>query len=228
MTTTEATPTKRSRKPEPAAATSGATLAPTKSRRRPMLIALGAALAILGMLAGATIINSLSNTQTVLVTSAPVQRGETIQAEQLSTLEIIGGQDSAAIPASDAGTVIGQVATVDLPAGSLITSGNVGATAGLPEGESIVGIEAAPAQMPTTPLRAGDPVRIVDTPIAQGEPPAAAPAAIPATVHSTRFDEQTGHTIVDVTVPTGEAAMLASHVATQRFAIILDSEAAGE
>jgi hypothetical protein len=38
--------------------------------------------------------------------------------------------------------------------------------------------------MPSYPLAAGDQVRIVDTPVAQGDPPADTPQTFPATVFS--------------------------------------------
>lgn len=217
--------TKRSRKQKSATPPA---LAPTKTRRRPMIIALGVALTIVGMLATWMVTTTMSNTETVVTVSADLERGDTITAEHLTTMEITGGQNTSAVKSGEASTVIGQVATVDLPAGSLLTHSNIAPSLAVPQGSSLVGIEATPAQLPTTPLKAGDSVRIVDTPIAQGEPPKADPDSISATVHATRVDQATGRTIVDVIVPSAKAGKLAAHVATQRIAIVLDSQPTGE
>jgi hypothetical protein len=66
-------------------------------------------------------------------------------------------------------------------------------------------------------------VRIVDTPTTQGEPPTTAPATIAGEVASVVGPDDTGLTVVNVTVPAGQAADLAARVATGRVALVLDS-----
>ena len=90
-------------------------------------------------------------------------------------------------------------------------------------GQSIVGVALQPARLPAEPLKAGDRIRIVDTPASQGEPPASSPQTIPAVVVSTAALGDNGQSIVNVTVPSGLAADLAARVATGRIALILDS-----
>jgi hypothetical protein len=90
-------------------------------------------------------------------------------------------------------------------------------------GQSLVGVALQPAQLPTEPLRAGDRVRVVDTPTSQADPPAATPDTIPAVVVSTEALDDGRQTIVNVTVPSAQAADLAARVATGRIALILDS-----
>ena len=84
-------------------------------------------------------------------------------------------------------------------------------------------VALTPAQLPAEPLLAGDQVRIVDTPAAQGEPPRTSPASIAGEVVSTVGPDNTGRTVVNVTVPAGQAAGLAARVATGRVALVLDS-----
>jgi hypothetical protein len=79
--------------------------------------------------------------------------------------------------------------------------------------------------LPAQPLRAGDRIRIVDTPVSQGEPPATTPASIAGLVVSVSEPDQAGVTVVDVTVPSARAADLAARVATGRIALVLDSRA---
>ena len=71
------------------------------------------------------------------------------------------------------------------------------------EGESLVGISLTPAQMPSEPLYAGDTVRIVTTPGDQGEVTDEDPVTIEATVVGVSRVEETGETVVDVSVPRG-------------------------
>lgn len=216
----------RSGKPAAAKATGtsrGAVRPPTKSRRRPAVIAAGVALAIVGGLGSWYYASTVGNTVTVLSTQTDVARGATITSADLTTLQIAGGQDTPAFTAAQATDVIGQTATVDLPAGTLVTTANVGAGISIAAGDSIVGVALTVAQLPNYPLAAGDRVRVVDTPIAQGDPPATSPKSFVATVFTSRFDEGTGTWVVDLVVPSNEAADIAARSATGRVALILDA-----
>ncbi|MFC5928621.1 hypothetical protein D6T64_21630 [Cryobacterium melibiosiphilum] len=199
---------------------------PTKSRRRPAVIAAGVALAIVGGLGSWFYASTVGDTVTVLTTSADIARGATITSENLTTLQIAGGQDTTAVAAEQAASVIGETATVDLPTGTMITSDNVGAGIAVETGQSIVGVALSVAQLPSYPLAAGDQVRLVDTPVSQGDPPASSPESFEATVFTTRFDEGSSTWIVDLVVPQSQAADIAARGATGRVALILDSVAA--
>lgn len=194
----------------------------TRSRRRPALILAGVALAIVGGLGSWWYASSVGNTVTVLVTSGSVARGEQIETVDLTTLEIAGGQTSEAITAARSDDVVGQVATVDLPAGSLITADNIGGGLTVETGQSIVGVALTAAQMPSYPLSAGDAVRIIETPIAQGDPPQSTPQSYEAIVFTSKYDDSTSQWIVDLVVPQGKAADIAARSATGRIALVLD------
>lgn len=196
---------------------------PPKSRRRMWVAALGIALVLIGGLWTWNLTTTAARTVTVLTTSATVERGEEITQDDLTTISIAGGQSADTVLASDAADVVGKVAAVDLPAGSLITSSNVISTLPVPDGQTIVGVSLTSAQLPSYPLAAGDKIRIVDTPVAQGEPPADDPQTFTATVFTTRFDDKNNVWIVDLVVPSREAPAIAARAATQRVAIILDS-----
>jgi hypothetical protein len=196
---------------------------PTKGRRRPALIALGVALVIIGGLATWYLTQAVSDTETVLTTSSSIARGEEITAGDLTTIEIAGGQNVSVFTASDAQDVIGQVALVDIPAGALVTPNSIGDTIAIENGQSIVGVALTSAQLPSYPLAAGDVVRIVETPVSQGDPPATTPATFEAVVFTTRFDEATSQTIVDLIVPESRAADIAARSATGRIALVVDS-----
>lgn len=223
MTTTAPEKTsKRARNTEKAAPRPTAVGQPTKSRRRVWMIALGITIVLIGALATWYLTTTTSQTVSVLTTSSDVQRGEAITQDDLTTISIAGGQNVDAIPASQAVDVIGKVAGVDLPAGSLLTSSNILATLPVPDGYSIVGIALSSSQLPAYRLTAGDEVRLVDTPVAQGEPPTEDPTTFRATVFTTTYDEPNQTWIVDVVVPEREAASIAARAATQRVSIVLD------
>jgi hypothetical protein len=217
---------KRATKPTSTGTSRGAVRPPTKSRRRPAVIGAGVALAIIGGLGSWYYASTVGNTVTVLSTQTDIARGATITSTDLTTLQIAGGQDTPAYTAAQATDVIGQTATVDLPAGTLVTTGNVGEGISIAAGESIVGVALTVAQLPNYPLAAGDTVRVVDTPIAQGDPPAASPKSFAATVFTSRYDEATAAWVVDLVVPSNQAADIAARSATGRVALILDSPGA--
>jgi len=198
-------------------------LPPTKARRRPWLVWAGVALAIVGGLASWSYASTVGNTDTVLVITGDVSRGDTIKSGDLTTMEIASGQNSDTFAAGESRKVIGQVALVDLPDGSLVTTNNVGEGLAVESGKSIVGVALSAKQLPSYPLTAGDKVRIVDTPIAQGDPPAATPSTFTAEVFTTKYDDISGQWIIDLVVNERQAADIAARSATGRIALILDA-----
>lgn len=202
---------------------SGPIAAPTKSRRRPAIIAIGIAVAIVGGLGTVSLYSAASRSQSYLVTKDSVARGATITGGDLSTINIVGGQSGTAIPASDTAQLIGHVATVDLPAGSLLTTKNTASELPLAAGKSIVGISLTAAQMPSVSMSSGQQVRIVDTPVSQGDPPTTEPESFEAEVFDTKADP-TGksNTIVDLLVTSSQAADIAARAATGRIALVID------
>lgn len=200
----------------------GATLPPTRARRRPAVIAAGVALVIVGALGSWWYASSARETTTVFVTSEEVTRGETIENQDLTTIELDGRQSIDAYTVEQSADVVGKIATVDLPAGSLITPRVVGDALAIESGQSLVGFTLTGAQLPSYPLSAGDQVRIVDTPVSQGDPPVDTPAAFPATVFSVTRDADNSQWVVNVIVPEAQAADLAARAATGRVALVLD------
>jgi hypothetical protein len=166
---------------------------------------------------------SVNDSQDVLVVSRDIKRGETIEAGDLAAVRV--GVDPALtpVPASQMAELEGRRAAADLWAGSLLTEQSVTDQLVPGEGESLVGISLTPAQMPSEPLYGGDVVRIVTTPGDQGEITDEEPVTIEATVVGVNRIEETGETVVDVTVPQGEAADLAARAATRRVALVVDT-----
>lgn len=228
MTTTADKPVRSGKKKTKVAeeGTSGPRPAATgqtpKSRRRWWVLAIGVVVIVICSLLIWNGFKNASQSVTVFVTKTAIERGQQVSQGDLTTMEITGGQSTDAIPANNPKAAIGKVAAVDLPEGSLVTRTNVLSTLPVPDGKTIVGVALTRAQAPSYTLVSGDKVRIVDTPVAQGEPPANPPKTFNATVFTTRFDDKNNVTIVDLIVPTQDAAEIAAHAATQRIALLLD------
>ncbi|AXT85070.1 hypothetical protein C6I20_07645 [Aeromicrobium sp. A1-2] len=196
---------------------------PPKLRRRPAMVA-GAVIAIcLGALIGGWAWTTTTNTHEVLAARADIERGAVIEADDLVRVRINTDPALKPVSASSLESVVGQRAAVDIAAGSLLTPSTYAETV-LPSSDmSVVGVALTPAQAPGMDLRAGDRVRVVVTPAEGSDAPAGAPPFSEAEVVGARVSDTTGELIVDLLVPHGEAAQLASRVATGNVAIVLDS-----
>jgi len=194
-----------------------------KARRRPWVFALCAALVAAGALGAAFAFTSVNDTQEVIVVARDVQRGEFLEAGDLAVVRV--GVDPALtpVPGNRKSELAGSRAAVDLWSGTLLTDSAVTESLVPGEGQSLVGISLTPAQMPSEELYSGDAVRIVTTPGDQGEISEKAPVTIEATVVGVSPIVETGETVVDVSVPEGEAADLAARAATGRVALVLDA-----
>ncbi len=198
-------------------------LAPTRTRRRPGVLAAGVALVVVGALGAAYLTQVVGDTAEVVAVARDVQPGEVIERADLTVADVSTDPALNPVPASRLTELVGQRAAVALTTGSLLTDAAVTEQVLPAAGQSLVGVALQPAQLPAGPLQAGDRIRIVDTPASQGEPPASTPQAIPGVVVSAAGPDDTGQRIVDVTVPSGQAADLAARVATGRIALILDT-----
>lgn len=200
-----------------------AATARVKARRRPWVFALMASLVAAGALGVAFVFTSVNDTQEVLVVSSDIKRGETIEAGDLAIVRVSVDPALTPVPGSQKAELEGSRAAVDLWAGTLLTEQAIADNLVPGEGESLVGISLTPAQMPSEPLYGGDVVRIVTTPGDQGEITDKEPVTIEATVVGVSRVEETGETVVDVSVPEAEAADLAARAATGRVALVLDA-----
>ena len=198
-------------------------VAPPRTRRRRGVLAAGVALVALGALGAAYLTQTVGGTVAVVAVVRDVAPGEVVQAADLTIADVTTDPALSPVPADRLPSVIGQRAAAALTAGSLLTDAAVTSTVVPPQGRSLVGVALTAAQLPAEPLQPGDRVRIVDTPTAQGEPPTTSPATIAGEVASAVGPDDAGLTVVNVTVPTGQAADLAARVATGRVALVLDS-----
>lgn len=196
-----------------------------RSRRRPAVLAAGIALVAVGALGAAYLAQAVGQTVPVVAVARDVGAGDVIERADLTIANVSSDPALSPIPAAALAGLVGQRAAVALTAGSLLTDAAVTDQLLPAAGQSLVGVALTAAQLPAEPLRAGDRVRIVDTPVSQGEPPATTPDSITGEVVSVSGPDQAGLIVVNVTLPSGQAAGLAARVATGRVALVLDSRA---
>lgn len=203
--------------------------APAKTETRPSpprlrrkgLLGIGVAIIAVAGIAGAWLFTTTTDTRAVLAMAQTVSRGEVISESDLTSANISVDPALNPVAAENADQVIGFRAVTDLPAGGIVTTDSVTDQIPPASGEELVGIAVTPRQLPNEPLLPGDSVRIVDTPREQDDPPETEPQSTVATVVSVSGLDDTGHVVVDVTVSSGQAAMLAARAATGRIDLVL-------
>lgn len=200
---------------------SAAESTPVKRRRRPAMYALGIALIVVGALGAWYITDRLSTTSEVVVAAVDIQEGQVITATDLTTTDVNVPAGSAIITGSQKDTLVGQRATSALQKGALVAPNQVSGQA-LPEaGFSIVGVKVAPGQVPSQNVDPGDPIQIVGTPKNGDEPPAGDAPTITGQIQTIGQPATDASLVIDVLVPSDQAATLASLSATGRIGVIL-------
>jgi hypothetical protein len=104
-----------------------------------------------------------------LAITAPVERGATIAPDDLTVVYVASDSALARLDDSQTASVVGRVALVDLPAGTLLTPALVADEAALQPGDGVVGLALEPGGYPSTRLAVGDLVDVVQV----GDPAAA-------------------------------------------------------
>ena len=193
-----------------------------KLRRRPMLVAASVAAVVLGAMLGVWTWTSVSDAQSVVAVRNTIARGATIAENDLITVQVGVDPSLKTTPGGDLRKLIGQRAAMDMSAGSLVTAEDVAPTVIPPAGQSVVGVALPASLLPGEPLRAGDQVRVVSTPGADGNVAAGPQVQIAATVVSLHPGADQGKIVVSVLVGQDKAAELAARAATGRVAMVLD------
>lgn len=200
-------------------------LGPLRPQRRPRMMALGAALIVVAGLGGVALANNLSNSTEVVALGKDVSRGEAITAQDLIDVAIPNGSTGLdTIPAAQANSLVGKLATSDLHAGTTLSPSSVSTTLGVSSGEALVGVALSPSKVPATDLSDGDSVTLVQV-AASGSASIENPKTFPATVvsvHTSSADSSVE--VVDVQVDEDSAAQIASLASSEQIALILNSQ----
>lgn len=141
--------------------TSRVTVAPPKGRVRPPELAVGIFVMVAFAL-GAVLwhLNSVDKSP-ALALAANVERGETITAADVHVVYVASDDVLASLGQGQMSQVVGRVALVDLPAGTLMTRGLVADAVVIEAGDGVAGLSLEPGQYPALGLAPGDIVNVV-------------------------------------------------------------------
>ena len=192
----------------------------TKLQRRPSAVVLALVLVCLGGLTGLWLWTSSSAATEVVAVRSPVERGQLIVPEDLTTVRVTLDPALRTVPASVLESLVGKRAVTDLAAGTLVAPEQVSDAVVPGAGLAVVAVPIAPGLIPSEPLKAGDTVRLVQAP-AQGVQVSGAPTEITATVLNVTPGDT--HTVVDVIVADNRAGELAARAAGGDVALVLAS-----
>jgi len=188
-----------------------------------VLIIASLAALLLAALGGVWLWSAATSSVEVVVAKSTVPRGAVIAPGDVAIARVSLDPTVDSIPASQLSTVVGKRAALDIAAGGLLTPADIASETVPAKGETVVGLSLVNGMLPAIPLEAGDQVRVVQTPGAQGQvgdtPPVTISAAVVAVTRSS--DGQT--TLVDLLVRADAAPDLAARAATGKVAVVLDS-----
>jgi flagella basal body P-ring formation protein FlgA len=206
-----------------AAPQTSAALGPVKTKRRPVLIIASLAALLLAALGGVWLWTSATSSVEVVVAKSTVSRGAVINADDVMIARVSLEPTVASIPASEMSTVVGKRAALDIAAGGLLTPADIASAVVPAQGETVVGLSLVNGMLPAIALQAGDRVRVVQTPGAQGQVGDTPPVTISATVVAVTRSSDGQSTLVDLLVSADAAPDLAARAATGKVAVVLDS-----
>lgn len=179
------------------------------------------AVVIVAATAGFGALYYASDTSTpVLVVAQPVAAGQVITAADLQTADVRAGAGVDAMPADQAGGVVGRAAAVPLVPGSVLSAGQVGPPAFPASGEAVVAVSVG---LPPAGLTAGSRVLVLVTPSSPGGEvlPAALLPATAATVVAVGEPDGTGGQAVSLLVPAGVGEQVAAAAAAGTVSLVL-------
>jgi hypothetical protein len=193
-----------------------------RTRRRPVLLALGVALTATGALTTAWLVEHADARVAVVVLARDVPYGAVLSSADLAVADVAADPRIATVPADQARAYAGRVAAVPLLAGSLLAPGSATDAPPPGPGQVLLALAVPATRMPVGALAAGDRVLMVSTPARDAEPPTTAPATLRATVVRLGEPDLDGVTVVDVTVPSADGPLAAAWSATGRVALLLE------
>ena len=190
-----------------------------RRRRQPLFYVLCVGLMCLGAVVSAFAFTRASHSEQVVAVATTIHTGQTITARDLKLVDVNSDTELQTVPAAEESAVVGQVAHLDMAAGSVVTPSSFGKSSIPVKGQSVVGLSLTPAQMPAGSISIGDQVSLV----AVGDDNSATFAQNTATIDGTVVgvsapnasgsgggDPQNGNSVVDVSVPATTAPGLAA------------------
>jgi SAF domain len=201
-------------------------------QRRPAIVALAIAVIGAATLANVAIYVHVNHKESVLAVVQPVAPGAVITAQDITTTSVEAGPAVRVIPARQLGQVTGLIAATALRPGMLLAPADVTTTSPPNPGEALVAVAVHPSAVPASGLGPGDRVNLIPTPGIPGAPGTAASGSasmngpVPGVVEAVNLvPDQDGLDVVDVLLPSSDAANVADQASTGQLAIVLTRRA---
>jgi SAF domain len=197
-------------------------------RRRPAVVASGVALIAVGAAVAASAALSAGAKHDVLALRRSVPAGRTLTAADLRSVRVAADASVATVPAAAESSVVGQRTSVDLVAGSLLSTGELGGTGVPGSGQALLGVAFKPGQLPARPLVRGDQAELVTTSAnptatntAFGGVGGTGPTVVPVTVDAEQAPATDGTTVVDLVLAADVAPKVAGQAAAGQLVLVL-------
>ena len=207
------------RTPAPADRTAPS-LVPGGGRQRRWSLALLAVLVTLGSaLAFVVLWMNAGDRKPVLALKNDVAAGQIIEADDLKVVRVSADGGVALVASSASDDVVGQPATTNLLAGSLLVADAVGSDDGLAQGTTVIAIPVPRTEIPSDDLETGDRLVLYRTPGGSGDAGTGTDVIGSGRVFSVDEgdDGSTSDIRVSVTVDEGLAPEIASAVAQDQI-----------
>ena len=205
--------------------TSAATTPGVFGRRRSRITMVGVLLAIVGGLMAWFAYAQATQGVEVIATARHIAYGARITEADVQPVEIPAGSTLRVTAWSDLQTVVGQVATTDLPPGALVSPDAVGAARRPARGEAIVGLPIGAGRLPVSGLLPRDVVEIVQPATAQTVQ--AGSTGLRATVLAIGDPDAAGHRTVDLIVPDTAVEEVAAAAGNDNILLVLVASGGG-
>ena len=139
---------------------------PSRGRDRRAVVAVASLVVVCASVAAfADLYASAGHKMSAIVVEQPLVEGQVIVASQLGQADVSVPSGVAFIAVADASTLVGKRAASAIPAGSLLTPGDLSSAPALPAGSAVVGLALKDGQFPASGLAPGEQVMIVQTAI---------------------------------------------------------------
>ncbi|MDG4763194.1 SAF domain-containing protein [Solwaraspora sp. WMMD406] len=191
-------------------------------RMRPGLLGLAVLLIALGGLGSAFAITSVRATGSYLAVARDVPVGTVLSADDLTTVQVAGGQGISPVPASQLDQVIGLRAAVALVPGSLLTPAQLTNEPMIGPDQQQIALGLQPDQVPARQLHPGDTLLLVGTPARESRDSAV--TRFEATVIDVAAVER-GNVIVYLALAVRDVPAVVVLAAENRIAVVLTTAA---
>lgn len=192
-----------------------------RGRHRPLFVAGGIAMVVIGALATVWLVSSTGHRTDVVVMARDVSYGTPITADDLATTAVAVDATVATVPASEVSELIGRVAATSLARGTLLARADLTSAGVIGPDQVLVPLPLTVERVPAGGLAAGEQVLVVDAPPQGADPVEGTPRSFPATVARVGAPDINGMVVADVVAQAKDGPSLATRAATGRFALVV-------